>query len=381
MTGVSHRFGHAVKRRRPQAGNPSPVAAKMRTVFGGVAASLLLVCQGGCEPTRQAEGLSVARAWQEPESWTESEPTSNGDPPPGNADTAPTSRSGETIAVIDGRAVPRERVVEMLIRGHGAAVLEQIVVLEAARREAAARGLTVTGADVEAEYDRSLRRLLSPLPAQEEGPLDRREGERVLDRILASRNISRAEYMMGMRRNAYLRRIVDHELRFTDAQLEAEFERAYGERVKVRHIQVATHAEADQMIKRLAGGADFAGLARNYSANPNTAPSGGMLRVFSREDPDVPELMRQAAFALRPGQHSAPLKIDEWVHILKLQEHIGPSDVGFEAVRGELERRLRRRMTEPAMRQLHQSLLLQTEVDVRDPVLAEEYRKRRQQTP
>ena len=106
--------------------------------------------------------------------------------------------------------------------------------------------------------------------------------------------------------------------------------RAYGARVKVRHIQVATLAEAQRIENHLAAeGADFAALARNFSANPNTAPAGGMLRVFSREDDDVPELMRRTAFALEPGEHSAPLRIDEWYHILKVEERYPPEQVAF----------------------------------------------------
>ena len=344
-------------------------------VCGALAVALGLF--GGCVAARRNEGVNVARAWENGSLPADAErnPAARV-PSPAPGPVAPPD-AGAAIAVVDGVPVARERVVELLLRGHGVGVLEQIIVLEAARREAAARGLTVTAANVDAEYDRALRRLLSPLPAEERVPVDREAGERVLKRILSSRNISRDEYMIGMRRNAWLRKIVECDMRFTDDQLEAEFERAYGARVGVRHIQVATLAEAQRIENRLAAdGADFAELARGYSANPNTAPAGGMLRVFSKEDDDVPELMRRTAFALEPGEHSAPLRIDEWYHILKVEERYPPEQAAFHQAHDELEGRLRCRLTEPAMRQLQETLLRQAQVEILDPVLAEEFRRK-----
>jgi foldase protein PrsA len=345
---------------------------------------VLLGLLHGCSTIRPNEGITVGRAWEEPPSPPAGArphtAASGSEPKPASASSPGT---GAVIAVVDGHDITRDRLIELLIRGHGVGVLEQIIVLEAAQREAATRGLKVGEAEVSAEYDGALRRLLSPLPAEEEGPLNREEGERVLERILSSRNISRAEYVLGMRRNAYLRKIVAHEMHFTEEQLKAEYGRAYGERVKVRHIQVATLAEAERVGKLLAADdADFAEVARRYSANPNTAAAGGVLRIFARDDEDVPALMRTTAFALEPGRISAPLRIGEWYHVLKVEERYPPERSAFAEVRAELEKQLRERLTEPAMQQLHQTLLQQAQVEILDPVLAEEYqRKHRQPTP
>ncbi len=330
----------------------------------------------GCSSTKRDGGLNVARAWENPPPRERREPSVPQVTPQPVSDSTPPRRHSAVIAMAEGKPITRDSIVELLLRGHGVGVLEQIIVLEAAKEEVAARGLTVTEGDVAAEYDRALRRLLSPLPADESVPVDRQAGERLLEKILSSRNIARAEYMMGMRRNAYLRKIVEHDMHFTDAQVKAEFERAYGARVKVRHIQVAGLAEAERIEKRLAHpGADFAELARDYSANPNTAPAGGRLRVFSREDEDVPALMRTTAFALEAGRHSAPLRVGEWFHILKVEERYPPGEATLQQVRDELEERLRRRLTEPAMQQLHQALLQRAEVEILDPVLAEEFQR------
>jgi foldase protein PrsA len=364
----------------------------------GLACVVGLAALGGCTNPPDSPGVSVTRAWQQPPTASPPGParrelarvaTSAPAESPHPADAPPAADlhaftdPGPVLAIADGQKISRDRVVELLLRGHGVGVLEQFIALAAAESLATARGLTVTEADINAEYDRALRRLLSPLQADADTALDRVEGERLLEQVLASRNISRAEYLLGMRRNAYLRKIVEREWRFTDEQLEAEAERAYGERVRVRHLQVASLAEAERMTKLAAApGADFADLARRYSANPNTAPAGGLLRVFSRDEEDVPALMRTAAFGLAPGQCSEALRIGEWYHVLKVEERIPAMPVAFADVRSELEHRLRERLTDPAMQQLNQTFLQQAQVEILDPALAEEYgRKHRQPNP
>ena len=331
---------------------------------------------GACTATKSGARTTVPDAWRNPSTPPQAEPSTATRTSPPPAEPVSTPRDDTTLAIVDGTPVMREQLVELLIRAHGVGALEQLIVLEAAKRETAARELTVTQADIDAEYDGALRRLLSTLPAGADAPLERALGERLLEQILSSRQVSRAEYLMSVRRNAYLRKIVEHDMRFTDEQVEGEFERAYGERVKVRHVQVASLTEAERIERLLADGADFAELARKYSANPNTAPSGGLLRVFSREDQDVPALMRETAFALEPGAHSNVLRVGEWFHLLEVEEHYPPGEVALHRVRDEVKNRLRRRLTEPAMQQLHQTLLRQAQVQILDPVLAEEFKRK-----
>jgi parvulin-like peptidyl-prolyl isomerase len=189
--------------------------------------------------------------------------------------------------------------------------------------------------------------------------------------------MSRVEYMAGVRRNAYLRKIVEHDMPVTEEQLEAEFRNTYGERVSVRHIQLATAADADRVMRELSvPGTDFSEVARRNSANPDTAPSGGRLRDFSREDPDVPALLREVAFDLELGAHSDPVRIGEWFQIVKLEARHAAADNDLAAVRGELETRILLRTSEPAMRELHRRLLEEAKVVIADPMLADEYRKK-----
>jgi foldase protein PrsA len=275
----------------------------------------------------------------------------------------------EPIARVNDHPIARRRVVDLLLQSHGVGILEQLIVLDEAERLAAKKGLTVSQADVDREYELALRRLTDPLSSMTSGPFDREAAERTLEAVLADRNISREEFLIGMRRHAYLRRIVESEQVLTEEQLRAEFERSFGRRVQVRHIQLATPRQIDSVRQRLAAGDKFAELARAYSANTVSAPAGGLLEPFSPDDQDVPASFRQAAFALRPPEVSDAIRVGEWYHILQLEKVIPAEDVDFEQVRGEVERKLRYRLTEPAMQRLYERLFREANIDIHDPVL------------
>lgn len=100
--------------------------------------------------------------------------------------------------------------------------------------------------------------------------------------------------------------------------------------------------------EKLGAGADFAELARQYSEDPGSREEGGYLDCFRTGD-FVPEFER-AAFALRPGEVSAPVRTEHGYHLILLHEkredelcasHIlvrtGTDDSDKEQVRAELE--------------------------------------------
>ncbi len=283
--------------------------------------------------------------------------------------------------MVNGRPIPRRHVVDLLLRGHGPAVLEQLIGLEAALAAAAENGIGVTDADVESETERSLRNLSNPLSSVTDGDVDRETAERVLDRVLAQRNISREVFRIVMRRNALLRRIVQSQLHVTDQQLRDEYERAYGERVQVRHIQLATPAEAARVQARLAAGGDFVELARLHSANQITAQRGGLLNSFSRREDQLASHFRDIAFALEPGRVSDAVRLGEWYHLIKLERRLPATYPEFASVRAVLEARLRERLSDSAMLELYEKLFRESRIEVFDPILRAAFERKHRRSP
>ena len=339
------------------------------------ATALCTTMMASCAARDRLPAGSVASAWQQRE---------QGETPPASTYSEPAAtdlrRSGRTtapsesaIATVNGRPISRRRFDELLLPSHGVAVLEQLVGLEATAMVAEKRGLTVSPVDVDREYDRALRRLANPLSSVAPEAFDRVTAERLLEAVLSNRNLSREEFDIVTRRNAYLRKIVESDQVFTEDQLRRECERLYGKRVQVRHIQLATLTDVEQVKDRLARGEDFGELAMRYSAHSSSAKAGGRLDPFSAEDEDVPALLRQVAFSLQSGEVSSAVRVGEWYHLIMLEKLLEAEDVEFSRVRELVEHRLRERVTEPAMFDLFEKLFRQATIEVHDPLLGQAF--------
>lgn len=286
------------------------------------------------------------------------------------------SRS-EAIATVNGRSISRQRLDKLLMLSRGPEVLEQLIGLEAANMAADARGLTVTQDDVDREYDRALRRLVDPLSSITPDSFDRGRAEELLRTVLAERKVSHEEFRLVMKRNAYLRKIVASETTFTTDQLRREFDRLYGNRALVRHIQLASLGEVDRVNTAMAAGKGFGELARRFSANTASAGQGGLLDPFSAEDDSLPRVFRNVAFSLAPDAVSSPVRVGEWYHLIKLERIVPPEDVQFEQERDDLVRRLRDRDSERAMFEAFENLFLEASIEIHDPALRAAFDRKR----
>jgi peptidyl-prolyl cis-trans isomerase D len=118
---------------------------------------------------------------------------------------------------------------------------------------------------------------------------------------------------------------------------------------RARHILLAITPERDEaattklageLAGKLAAGADFAALAREYSSDTGSATRGGDLG-FAGRGFYVPEF-EEALFALAPGQVSAPVKTQFGIHLIRLDEIKAGSERSFDQVRAEIADELRR---------------------------------------
>lgn len=125
---------------------------------------------------------------------------------------------------------------------------------------------------------------------------------------------------------------------------EADLKKAYAEKVKktegieevkARHILVKTEDEAKKIAGEIKNGADFNQLARERSADKGSGAQGGDLGWFTK-DKMVPEFA-DAAFSLKKGEVSDPVKSGFGWHIIKLEDRRGVKPATFEASKEELK--------------------------------------------
>lgn len=120
------------------------------------------------------------------------------------------------------------------------------------------------------------------------------------------------------------------EAAYNEAYSDAEPEPEY----KAAHILVETEDEAKAIIEELAGGADFAELAKEKSTGPS-GPTGGELGWFSKGMMVGP--FEEAVKDMEPGAISDPVETQFGWHVIKLNETREKEAPSLESVRNELK--------------------------------------------
>jgi peptidyl-prolyl cis-trans isomerase C len=127
--------------------------------------------------------------------------------------------------------------------------------------------------------------------------------------------------------------------KITDDVLRARYEKNSAqyptkEEIRARHILVKTEDEANDLIKRLVAGADFAKLATENSTGPSKT-RGGDLDYFGRGQM-VPQF-EEAAFALAKGEFTQkPVRSPFGWHVIKVEDKRQSKPPSFEESRAKL---------------------------------------------
>jgi peptidyl-prolyl cis-trans isomerase C len=121
--------------------------------------------------------------------------------------------------------------------------------------------------------------------------------------------------------------------------------------VKARHILVKDEKTAQDIIKKLEGGADFMKLARDHSIDKASASNGGDIGYFQKDE--MVSEFANAAFGLKPGEYTkTPVKTQFGYHIIKTDDRRKVKPKKFEE---EVER-LQSMLAEKAMTELVKDL-------------------------
>jgi peptidyl-prolyl cis-trans isomerase D len=137
----------------------------------------------------------------------------------------------------------------------------------------------------------------------------------------------------------------------TDAEVQAYYKQHKDEyqvqdQVKVRHILIAVpqgadsktdaaaKAKAEDLLKQIKSGGNFAALAEKNSDDPGSKTQGGELGWLDRGK-TVPEFDK-AAFSLAPGQTSDVIKTQFGYHILQVEDKKTAHERPLEEVKAEI---------------------------------------------
>jgi peptidyl-prolyl cis-trans isomerase C len=121
--------------------------------------------------------------------------------------------------------------------------------------------------------------------------------------------------------------------------------------VRARHILVSSEDEANDVIKQLKGGADFAKLAEEKSKDTGSAKNGGDLGYFTHDVMVKP--FADAAFAMNVGDVSdKPVKSDFGWHVIKVEDKRKSSPPPLSEVHDQIANQLGQEYTNDLIKSL-----------------------------
>lgn len=131
------------------------------------------------------------------------------------------------------------------------------------------------------------------------------------------------------------KKAAEAEVEVTDEEIKAYHDTLEGQ-VKASHILVADEATAKEVKEKLEAGEKFEDLAKEYSTDPGSAQNGGDLGWFG-EGAMVKEF-QDAAFKLKEGEVSEPVKSEFGYHIIKVTETVKPLEEMKEDLKEEVRK-------------------------------------------
>lgn len=164
-----------------------------------------------------------------------------------------------------------------------------------------------------------------------------------------------ALYQAKALRDAYLAQKINPTV--TEEEIKAAYDAeaarvAQTERIRARHILVASEKEAQDILGQIKGGAKFEDLAKKYSLD-GSKDFGGDLGYFTAPEM-VPEFSK-AAFALKAGDVSDPVKTDFGWHIIKLEDRKMGAAQPYDQVKPAIRTVLLRKKLQDVMAGLRQT--------------------------
>ncbi len=193
----------------------------------------------------------------------------------------------------------------------------------------------------------------------------------ILEKMIATRIVSQKGYADGTQNDkevkqrvkeleaqvvaeAYIHKLVEPKI--TEAKIKERYEALVSkfkpqDEIRARHILVKTEDEANDIVKQLKGGADFAKLAEEKSKDTGSAKQGGDLGYFVHDA--MVKAFADAAFGMKAGEVSdKPVKTEFGYHIIKVEDKRKSSAPPIAEVREQIASRLGQEMTNDEVKAL-----------------------------
>lgn len=164
----------------------------------------------------------------------------------------------------------------------------------------------------------------------------------------------------------------DEEQKFYQAH---RSEMAHNEEVRLSEILISTEqagddpkkldadkAKAEDLLKKIRGGADFAALAKKESQDPSAA-QGGDLGSFERGK--LAKQLEDVTFAMKKGDVSDVIRTKQGFIILKVVDHLAPGTPTYAEAEPRMQEAVYMQKLQPALRDYLKKLREEAFIDIK----------------
>jgi len=237
--------------------------------------------------------------------------------------------SAETIATVGGTKITKDDLYQSLVEMYGPDATESLIADQIVEKEAAKEKVTVTDKEIQEELDATIESY---------------GGEEAYTSALESSGMTEKDMKKDIKVYLQTVKLIESRVTITDEEIETYFNEnketfATAAQVEASHILVDDEATAKEVAAKLADGGDFAELAKEYSTDTASAENGGVLGYFGAGE--MTEAFEKAAFAMKVGEISEPVKTDYGYHIIKVTGKKDAKEANLEDSTAEIKETLK----------------------------------------
>ena len=240
------------------------------------------------------------------------------------------------VAIVNGQKISRQELYNLLTDTYGEDALDVLIRRTLIYQTAEKEGITATSAEIEAKLKKLINTEIEGL-MRSYRIKDKADLEKELAKVDSSLAQLEEKLFKKMRKQAEIELIAEKvmvkTITITEDELQKTYDQVYGEKIEASQIVFKTRREAEEALKKLQSGADFATLAKNESIDRASAVRGGKMQSFSPKD----GIGSQVAH-LKVGELSNIIKTDYGYHIIKIAGKKAASSKSFKSARGEVEK-------------------------------------------
>lgn len=221
--------------------------------------------------------------------------------------------------------ITRDEMLRTMESWYGPQVVEDLITMKLVEQEAKKYGITATKAEIDQRYNEAIDGMRARVPPGSDVYVE-----------LAKQGWTRPHMEAVLKRALLLEKLVARTVRDDDfiqarhiliqpqmPTITPEQNMSAEERQKMfaearAKAEDEAKAKAQKVYEEIKAGRDFTEAAKEYSDDRSNKDKGGDLGAFAR-GMMVPEF-EQAAFALKPGEISEPVKTPYGWHIIKVEK-------------------------------------------------------------